>query len=321
MKGVQDYFKDPATRPKAIAASVLLGGALAYGAYHFWINRDQVAADVKKVAHSVEHAAKKAGHEVEKVLGNTEQAVEKGIHWVSKKIAPPKTRLATFKELHLQRFVEAKQAAFKGADRDIIDYSTLIRIQQLAIEMSENDFRKVVKLNREHRRKCLEHDKAKYEEIVIQGEKDFETIFKENLHEILAECEISRDKYEKSMAEHVKTDDKVYLEGANLYDVMVNRLPAVNEPVKPNQEYVVQIHNFMMDHYQKIFYKAIHKEFFTDIKEKMLFDMIHEKYGIEEEDLRKLRKEFDTFEVRNLREKLENLIVADENQFGEFPTK
>ena len=53
----------------------------------------------------------------------------------------------------------------------------------------------------------------------------------------------------------------------------------------------------------------------------MLLDMVHEKFGIEEEDLRKLRNNFDTFEVRNLREKLENLIIGDENHFGSFPTK
>ena len=328
--GIQELFKDPNSRPKAIAATLLLGGAIAYGAYQFWINREAVSTGVKTAAREVSGAAHKVGdkagslaHTVGDKAGSlahkTGSIIESTYQRISKKIQPVKTRISEFKNLHLQRFVETKQAALKESDLKVLDFATLTRLQQLAIEVSEKDFRKVIKLNREQRRQSIEHDKPKYEEIVINGEQDFEEIFNENLKEILQECGVSQEKYNESLAEHVKTDENIYLVGAALYDVMLGRIPAVNEPVTPTKEYVIEIHNFMIDQYKKIFYRPIHKDYFTDVKEKMLLDKVHEKYAIEEEDIRKLRNNFDSIEVRELREKISTLISQDEATFGNFP--
>ena len=314
-------FNDPNTRPKAIGATILIGGLLAYGAYKLWANQEEVSADVRRAAHNLGHAAKSAEKKAELGVKRAEEMLEEQFHKISQKLNPPKVRVEEFKKMHLQRFVEVKNAAIKEDHDAILDYTALSRLQQLAIEMSEKEFKKVVKLNREHRRRYLDHEKQKYEEIVIHGEKDFEEIFTQNLNAILTECGVSQEKYRRSVAEHIKTNDKVYLEGPALYDVMIGRLPAVNEPVMPSVDYVADIHQFMLEQYHKIFYKPLRKEYYTDIKEKMLLDKVWEKYGVEEEDLIKLRKNFDSFEVRDLKEKLNTLIIKDENQFGNYPSK
>ena len=287
---------------------------MAYGAYHFWTRKDSVAQGLSAVVHKVEDAALNVVHKVEDVV----TAVKKGY---IQKLKPAKERVEEFKKLHLQKFVEAKEAAIKEDKERVLAYETLKKLQQLAIEMSEKDFRKITKLCREQRRKCLDHEKPKYEEIFIEFETDFEELFTQNLKTILAESGVSDEKYNSSIEAYVQKDQEVYLNGIQLYDVMIGRLPCINEPVPPTKEYVTEIHAFMLSEYKHTFYKPVSKEYFTDVKEKMVLDKVWEKYGIEEEDLRKLRRTFDTPEIDLLQEQFNTLIAQDEQKYGNFPTQ
>lgn len=310
--GLKELFTDPSTRPKALAASLLLGGALAFGAYQFWIRRDSISQGVSKAAHKVEDAASK-------VIHKTEDFIEAHSPSYSSKLKPAKERVHDFKNLNLKRFVEIKEACKKHEKDANLDLTTLKNVQLLAIEMSEKDFRKIIKQNREHRRKHIEHDKPKYEEIVIRAEEDFEEVFNQNIKEILADMGVSQDQYDKSIEAHVQHDQEVYLVGTTLYDIMVGRLPAFVDHLNPTKEKVIEICTFMIEQYQKTFYKPLHKTYFTDVKEKMVLDKIYEKYELEEEGLRKLRTTYDSIEVFELQEKYSNLITKDEDEFGNFP--
>lgn len=317
--GLLGYFKDPNTRPKALAASVLLGGALAYGAYHFWTHRSQIVSGVKKVEDKLEKAASKIGDKIKEGALEVEHKIEEALYKLSHKLPSAKDRVKEFKNIYLERFVEAKKKAFADADKDALSFDSLLLIQQLAIEMAEKDFRKITKLNRESRRKFMENEKAKYEAILIEGEKDFEKIFSQNLLEILKECEVSKEKYDNSMGANLTYDDNVYLEGSGLQQAMVLRLPAINEPTPPSQEYTIEIHKFMLDEYHKIAYRPMRKEYYTEVKDKLVFDRVHMQYGIEEEDVLKLRRNFDSLELKDLISQYNSAIVEDESQHGNFP--
>ena len=339
-------FRDPSTRPKAIAVSLLLGGTLAYGAYQFWIHRAEVAHTVAHGAHAAGQAARDAGHavadatesaghkvsdaahslgqNVTNVAQKVEGKIEATLYRISHKLAPARDRVHEFKQVHLERFVKAKQHAITEDPDKTLSLQTLSSIQQLVIEMSEKDFRKSIRLNREERRKLIAHQKHHYEEVVIGGMKDFEQIFEQNLSETLKECGVSQDKYNDSIAQHVNTDPNIYLVGPQLHETMVLRLPAVNTPVTPTKDYAVEVYAvevyaFMVEQYPKIMYHPISREHYTEVKDKMLIDRVHEKYQLEEEDIKKLRRDFDSLELRNLIEKYDYLIIEDENKHGNFP--
>lgn len=328
--GLQDLFKDPSTRPKAIAASLVIGGVLAYGAYQFWTHRTEVAEvvshgahkagdTIKDAGHKVEKAAHSLGQEVKKVATTVEAKIDEALYKISHKLPSAKDRVAEFKKFHLERFVHAKQKAISEEHEKVLKYDTLTQIQQLAIEMSEKDFRKLIRINREERRKLIQHQKFNYEEVTIGGMKDFEDIFDQNIAEILKECGVSQEKYNDSIAQHIATDQGVYLVGPQLYETMVARMPAVNAPVTPTKDYAVEVFTYMVDQYPKIMYQPRSKEHYTEVKDRMLLDRVHEKYQLEEEDIKKLRRDFDSLELRNLVEKYDNLIIADENKHGNFP--
>lgn len=308
--GLLDAFKDPKDKPKAIAMTVAIGAAICGAVYYFWVNGKEVKADIKQAAQGVTSV-------VHRIENRASVAYKRAFD----KLVPVKDRVQAFKEQNLERFVQAKKRIIDERHSKTFSHENLTAINQLALEISENDVRKILKQNREERRKLIEHSKDKYEEVVIEGLKDIEVLFNENLNAILSECECSRDKYEASIVEHVQKDQSVALFGSQLLDQLVARLPAINDPANPSTEFTSEIYGFMAEEYRNIKYLPLRKEHWVDTKESMVFDRLHEKYGLEEEDLLKLRHKFETSEVMVAQEQYVKLLSDDESANGNFPDK
>ena len=133
--------------------------------------------------------------------------------------------------------------------------------------------------------------------------------------------DIPFDRYEASVAEYVKEDQNVALFGDQLYDVMLNLMPSYNKPVEPTPEYVAEVHKFMVDQYHRIQYRPLRTEHFTDVKERMLYDRLYQKFEIEEEDIRALQKNFDSPAVQEAIAQVSAALQKDEETFGSFAKK
>jgi len=317
--GLLDAFRDPNDRPKAIALSIAVGAAVLGAAYFFWANREEVKADVASAAHNVKEGIKQAATKVENAAHRIDAKVHSATTRVRERLRPVQERLDTFKDYHLGRFVEFKKHILREKDQEVLSVESVRMINDLALSLSENDFKHIIKHNREERRKLIEHHKKEYEALVIEGINDFEKTFTENLEAILAEFDVSRNRYESSVAEGVLTDPSLALLGGNLVDQMVERLPPVNEAQTPSAQLAVDILNYMADQYKHIMYQPLRKEHWVDTKETMVLDRVHEKYGFEEEDILKLRRDFDSAELRAALDRYNKRVSEDEGVHGNFP--
>lgn len=270
-------FRNVQNNPKP-AILAILGGAAAIGlGYYLWSHWRQVNNEAHKLGRGAAHAIHKAEHSAARAAWR-----------VWDKLVASHHRVAEFKKNHLQQFFEATASAKKDDKEKTLSLESLLRIHTLAFEVSEKDFLKTLKVYREQRRKHLEHDKPEYEAIVVEGWDDFRIIFEENLKEILKDCEVSWDKYEVSVKELSEKDPAVDFRGRKLYDIMLSKAPAINEPAEPTAEHAVEVFKFMETQASKVFYKTLKPEDQERIREQMVLDRVHEKWALEEEDVKKL---------------------------------
>lgn len=325
--GLLDAFRDPNEKPKAIALSIAIGAALIGAGYYFWSNRQEVADDLKtagrkiekaaeKVGDMVERAAERVGDKVQNAAHNVSQKVNKTFTRASEKFASAKDRVAKFKDLHFDRFVNAKKLCIRDGEDRPLSQEAISTIHELAMEMSEKDFKNILKVNREQRRTRIEHDKPHYEEIAIDGIKEFENLFTENLNSILAECGVSRDQYDQSIKQLTGVAPTYHIGGYGLYEAMLNRVPSVSLPDSGLEQLFVDVQKFMDEQYHKIMYRPLSKEHFVDVKRKMLLDKVHEKFGIEEEDIFKLKRLGSGGDANLYSVSLVQQFTEDEKNFG-----
>lgn len=280
----------------------------------------ETATDVAhKTGEKLSDAAHATGDAITKAGRSVHEMFNVNYKRVSEKMSPIKDRIKAFKERHLEEFFQVEKAAIKDEHNKTLSLETLKGIQELAIKFSENDFTKNLKLNREERRKHLEHNKAHYEEVVIDGIQDFEKIFTENLNGILSEIKVSQDKYEASVEEHVATDQSVALFAEQLYDTFLNRVPAYGVDESHDYDYAVKIHKWLADNYHTIQYRPLRKQTFVNVRTRMLYDRAHIEFGLEEEDFRKLAHTFETEGVTSSTTQLAAHQQKDEETFGNFP--
>lgn len=218
-----------------------------------------------------------------------------------------KHSVAEYKEKNLERYMEIKKSVLEDQKSDQLSYSSLTGIQKLAVEVTSLDLREVLEVNRKKRRAQL-NNPAEYSKIAVQGLKDVDELFNRNLNDLLKDFHVSNEKYRSSMQQHFALNPLVGLEGTHLRKVLVSSLNSINEPVYPTVAYTANIHRFMADLYSTIpepadpLYRA-------QVKEMYLFDKVHEKYAIEEEDILALRKRYPHELVKEQVDRLEDEIL------------
>lgn len=271
-----------------------------------------VSDGATKVGHTVADGVKSAvntvGGAVQRGYGQAERVIERTFNRLSDRLKPATSRVTDFKAINLERFVEVKkQAITQNHQTNALTSETVDRINELAIEISEQDFRMALKLNREQRRKLIDNDKPQYEELFIDGLKDIEIIFNENLNAILADCEISRATYDASAG---KSTTHPKLEGDALFQTLLSKQPALNLTDSPTSELAADVYKHMKEQYERIMYRPINREYVTEIKRAMALDRVHDKFGLEEEDLAKLRKNFAS-DVQSFQDQINTLTEQD----------
>lgn len=285
----------------------------------------KVGETVSEAAHATGHKIAQTVHDLKESaerMGNTvEEDIKVGYKRISERIPEAATRLESYKSANLERYFNAKKVSTVEEFHQLLSLDALKKLQEVVMEMSENEFRKNLKLNREQRRAHLAHDKPHYEEIVIDGRKDFEKIFNDNLKVVLQDFGVSQDKYEASVGEHVKDDQEIALFGTQLYDIMVKRMQPINLAEDATAEYAEEVAQHLATEYHSVLYRPLRKAYFTAVREQMLYDKIHETFGLEEEDLKEMRKIFQASNVQTLFIKLEQAVQKDEETFGNFPKR
>lgn len=214
-----------------------------------------------------------------------------------------------FKMKNLQRVVSLKKSALLEDKQKVLTYETLTAIQEIAVEITCKDLRQVLIVQRQKRRTIK--DKKAYEDAIIKHVTQVESMYKDNLSEILKDTGVGRDKYEASMAEHVKLDVSVAMVGTHLYRVLVSRVQSISPPDRQTKELAIQVLNFMIEEYKKIMSPPIHLEYYAEVKEAHLLDRVHEQFDLEEEDLQQLRRKQNSEEVRDLVKTLETEVMHD----------
>ena len=327
-----DSIRDPRNRTTVIAVT----GAIAAGIFlasYIWTKNRPCCDQTKAGQHQVECKEPKAtaaqtagkcpftGASTTSATGKS--AVENKSHTqTTGATTQPTSRVATitlpsgksrverFKELNLQRFVEIKKLAIHDSNKQILDYQTLVEIQNLALEITGKDAPQLLKIAREKRRQVMDTDKVQYAKLAEQGIEDLELLFQENLEEVLRDFGVSRDTYENSMNHHSQVDITVRLHGIELYEVIVASLPSVNQPRENTQEYFTEIYKDMTKRLRGVDLIVPQSKRAAEVKNALMLDSIHSETGLEEEDIKFLRRKFDAPEIRAIDEEIATRITS-----------
>lgn len=284
-------LKDLLTKKEVlIVGGVLVIAAGGYYAYQ-WYTHDE-----KKDGGAQGHLAPLQGTrpEAPKTTFNFERA--------STRFLSAKDRVEQFKTKSPLRFEEL--AAAIAGDAEGLTEQTLIKISQLVLAISEIDFSKIVKTNRKARRQVLNGDNAKFELVCIDGIKEYESLYAENLAEVLASLKITQDKFEQAIGLHAQTNPAVHLTGRRIYDAMLERMPTFVGPEGSTQELIVKMSTYLLDTYKRQAFKPVTKEYARDVALTMVYDLMENEFKIEEEDFRSLLEVFDTDEAKAKRDEL-----------------
>ena len=274
--GLLDFFRDPKDKPKAIAVTAAIGAGVLLSGYWFWTMKQRVSEG--------------------RCPFTGKSKSEEGFQCPITKLASSSNKkYETFKENHLEHIFSLKKDCIAEDKAKYLSYANLTGIQLLAVDVTLQDLRQLLKLQREKRRQIK--DKKEYERYVAINIKEIESIFKANVNTILKDFGISKDTYDASIQEHIKTDTSIHMVGTHLYRVLVSRLDSLADPEVQTNQKTLEILNFIIQEYPKIQYKAEHVENLAEVKESMILDKVHEKYQLEEEDLQLLRRKFDNQEI------------------------
>lgn len=232
----------------------------------------------------------------------------------AKSVALPQAtaRILQFKERNLVRYFNVKKRAIHDDRHQVFEYETLVQIQNLVLELTCHDAAQIVKVTRERRRLLFNKDRAEYARVTEEGIEEVEDLFRENLDEILREFGVSRDTYEKSVQVHVQEDPTVYLDGPDLYEVIIGNLPAHNEPRENTQEYFTKVYQDMSKKLRGVDISIPQSVRAAEVKNAYMLDTIYFETGLEEEDIKFLRKKYESPELRKIDEEIATRLETAE---------
>lgn len=207
-------------------------------------------------------------------------------------------RVKKFKDLYLAKFVDIKKAAIHDERNSALEYNTLVNIQNLVLEITSRDVPQILKINRETRRKVMDTDKKEYARIVKQGLQDLNTLYTQNLEEVLRDFGVSKDIYESAVNTHARTDATVRITPADLSEILVGRLESYNEPRDNTPEYFANIYKDVQKRLTGVSLVTSDPELQGEIRAHIILDTVQRETGLEEEDIKHLRLKHDTPELK-----------------------
>lgn len=233
---------------------------------------------------------------------------------VAKTVALPEAvaRVQQFKDRNLVRYFNVKKRAIHDDRHQVFEYETLVQIQNLVLELTCHDAANIVKLSRERRRLLFNKDRAEYARVTEEGIEEVEELFRENLEEVLREFGVSRDTYERSVQTHVQEDPTVFLDGPDLYEVIIGNLPAHNEPRENTQEYFTRVYQDMSKKLRGVDISIPQSIRAAEVKNAYMLDTVYFETGLEEEDIKFLRKKYESPELRKIDEEIATRLEAAE---------
>ncbi len=241
---------------------------------------------------------------------------DKGQHAHATKVVTEESKFATltlpsshdrvkrFKDLHLENFVKIKTAAIHDSRNNTLDYNTLVDIQNLALDITVRDVPQILKLNRERRRKVIDTNKKEYARIVKEGIDDINSLFNQNLNEILRDFGVSRDTYNAAVQLHSQADPTVVFTPADLLEIFVGRLESYNQPRENSHEYFANIYRDVQKRLKGLQLLAVDPELASEVRSSLILDTVQRETGLEEEDIRHWRGKFDSPELRIIDEEI-----------------
>ena len=209
-----------------------------------------------------------------------------------------------FKQQHLERVVHVKQAAGGEQKDDVFSKATLEQIQKLALEIAEPQVKSILKQNRDSRRKVLDTDKPKYEQLVIDGIHQLQKAYLDAVKSLMGDIKQDVAKYERSVTLHGATEAHLALNGLDLYKAIRRHLPSSNQTTDFNKELAVKAHQQLNIDFDKLLYKPANAEYQQAVRESLLHDLVHQELNLEEEDIQKLADLYHDIEIQSLQHAL-----------------
>ena len=227
----------------------------------------------------------------------------------SSKFLSAKERVEVFKKSAVQKFEELAAAA--KTDGAELSEATLLLVKSLVLSISEKEFAKIMQTNRKARRQVLDADSAKYELICVDGIREYEVLYADNLREVLAALKVSQDYFDLAVQKHLPNNPDVHLTGRQIYSALVDRLPAFNVPEEPTTELTEKASQYMLATYKRLSptFRPVAKEYASTVFLSLIQDLLEDEFELEEEDMRKLIKQADSEAARATREELKQELI------------
>ena len=223
---------------------------------------------------------------------------------------PLDKKFEDFKHHHLERVVELKKKMISEEKLASFTKPVIDEIHELAFEISEDEFRSILKANREQRRKLIDHEKEKYETEIVSGVKRIESSFHNSIKHIFQEVHQDYAKYEKSILALKESDGAVEMKGAALWDAVAARVPSINQTVDFNKQFSLKSHQIVLDTVTKVKYKPTHQEYTRIIREAMVHDLALREHKLEAEDLRELARMYASQNLKDLQVQINQALAA-----------
>jgi hypothetical protein len=191
-----------------------------------------------------------------------------------------------------------------------LDMNTIVLIHEALMDITEEDFGKLIVENRVERRAVIRQDDAQYEALVVKGAEGIEKLISEKIQIVLRDCEATTQLYERSCQSWANKNPQFAMMSILMIEKMKTKIPKKGGEAMTLTK-AKDMMKYQIEQYPQIKVNVNNRQVYPLVKQSFLSDITAEKFGFEEEDLAGVPGLSQDAEVRQLAQQLQTLMQMD----------